>query len=122
MVVSARLVLRYYSFREKLLALERGDIVMTDVLARVKAVLASTPTHWLNMTEGLPVDLLNHTPATGEWAATECLIHLLDTEHICPARVHALLTGHTIPPFDPATPSTTDTPSAPRKLASRLQG
>ncbi len=38
---------------------------MTDVLARVKAVLASTPTRWLNMTEVLPVDLLNRQPAAG---------------------------------------------------------
>jgi hypothetical protein len=64
---------------------------MTDVLARVKAVLASTPTRWLNMTEVLPVDLLNRQPAAGAWFATECLIHLLDTEHIFPARVQAEL-------------------------------
>src|SRR5258708_23942104 len=122
MVVSARLVLRYYSFREKLLALERGDIVMTDVLARVKAVLASTPTHWLNMTEVLPVDLLNHSPATGEWSATECLIHLLDTEHIFPARVQALLAGQALPAFDPDTHVTTDTTTSPAKLSPESAG
>ena len=67
---------------------------MTDVLAMVKAVLAPTATRWLDMTEGLPVDLLNRPPAVGEWSASECLIHLLDTEHIFPARAQALK-----PPF-----------------------
>ena len=95
---------------------------MTDVLARVKAVLASTPTRWLNMTEVLPVDLLNHSPATGEWSATECLIHLLDTEHIFPARVQALLAGQAIPAFDPDTQGTKDTTSSPGKLAAEFVG
>jgi hypothetical protein len=122
MAVPTRSLLRYYSSREKFLALERGDIVMTDVLARVKAVLASTPTHWLNMTEVLPVDLLNHSPATGEWSATECLIHLLDTEHIFPARVQALLAGQAIPAFDPDTQGTKDTTSSPGKLAAEFAG
>ena len=82
---------------------------MTYVLAKVKAVLASTPTRWLNMTEVLPVDLLNRQPAAGAWSATECLIHLLDTEHIFPARVQALLAGQAIPAFDPDTQGTKNT-------------
>jgi hypothetical protein len=95
---------------------------MTDVLARVKAVLASTPTRWLNMTEVLPVELLGHPPATGEWSATECLIHLLDTEHIFPARVQALMAGQAIPAFDPDTQGTKDTTSSPGKLAAEFAG
>ena len=89
---------------------------MTDVLAKVKAVLASTATRWLNMTEVLPVDLLNRPPAA------ECLIHLLDTEHIFPARVQALLAAQAIPAFDPDTQGTKDTTSSPGKLAAEFAG
>ena len=93
---------------------------MTDVLDMVKAVLASTATRWLNLTEALPVDLLNRQPAAGEWSATECLIHLLDTEHIFPARVQALLTGQAIPAFDPDTQGTKNTSSSPEKLGAEF--
>ena len=93
---------------------------MTDVLDMVKAVLASTATRWLTMTEVLPVDLLSHPPAAGEWSAIECLIHLLDTEHIFPARVQALLAGQAIPAFDPGTQGTKNTPSSPRELATEF--
>jgi uncharacterized damage-inducible protein DinB len=93
---------------------------MIDVLDMVKAVLASTATRWLNLTEALPVDLLNRQPAAGEWSATECLIHLLDTEHIFPARVQALLTGQAIPAFDPDTQGTKNTSSSPEKLAAEF--
>ena len=93
---------------------------MTDVLEMVGAVLATTPKRWLNMTETLPVDLLNRKPAALEWSATECLIHLLDTEHIFPARLQALLAGQAIPAFDPDTQGTKDTWSSPGKLASEF--
>ncbi len=93
---------------------------MTDALAMVKAVLATTATRWLNMTEVLPVDLLNRPPTAGEWSATECLLHLLDTEHIFPARVQALLAGHALPAFDPDTQGTKNTTSSPGKLASEF--
>lgn len=95
-------------------------MILTDVLAMVKAVLATTATRWLDMTEGLPVDLLNRPPAVGEWSASECLIHLLDTEHIFPARVQALLTGQAIPAFDPDTQGTKDTTSSPGELAAEF--
>ncbi len=93
---------------------------MTDVLVMVKAILSTTATRWLNIAEVLPIDLLNRQPATGEWSATECLIHLLDTEHIFPARVQALLTGQAIPAFDPDTQGTKNTPSSPEKLATEF--
>src|SRR5260370_35428919 len=93
---------------------------MTDVLDRVKAVLASTATRWLTMTEVLPVDLLNCPPAAGEWSGIECLIHLLDTEHIFPARLQALLSGQAIPAFDPGTLGTKNKPSTPRDRATAL--
>jgi uncharacterized damage-inducible protein DinB len=93
---------------------------MTDVLVMVKAVLATTATRWLNLTEALPIDLLNRQPAAGEWSATECLIHLLDTEHIFPARVQAFLTGQAIPAFDPDAQGTKETTPSPGKLASEF--
>lgn len=93
---------------------------MTDMLVMVKAVLSTTATRWLNMTEALPIDLLNRQPAAGEWSATECLIHMLDTEHIFPARVQAILAGQAIPAFDPDTQGTKDTISSPGKLAAKF--
>lgn len=94
---------------------------MTDVLAMVKAVLATTPTRWLNMTETFPTDLLNRPPAEGEWSATECLIHLLDTERYAfPSRVQALLTGQAIAAFDPDTQGTKNSPASPEELASEF--
>lgn len=93
---------------------------MTDVLDIVKAVLATTPPRWLNLTKMLPVNLLNRQPAPGEWSATECLIHLLDTEHIFPARVQAILAGRAIPAFDPGTQGTKNTVSSPEQLATEF--
>lgn len=93
---------------------------MTDVLAMVKAVLATTAPRWLNMTKTLPVDLLNRQPAVSEWSATECLIHLLDTEHIFPTRVQALLAGQAIPAFDPESQGTKNIASSPEQLATEF--
>jgi uncharacterized damage-inducible protein DinB len=95
---------------------------MTDVLDTVKAVLATTAPRWLNLTKTLPVDLLNRQPAAGGWSATECLIHLLDTEHIFPVRVQAFLAGQTIPAFDPETQGTKNEASSPEQLATEFAG
>jgi uncharacterized damage-inducible protein DinB len=94
--------------------------MMTDVLTMVKAVLATTAPRWLTMTTTMPVDLLNRQPAISEWSATECLIHLLDTEHIFPARVQALLAGQAIPAFDPDTQGTKHTTLSPAELATEF--
>ena len=93
---------------------------MTDALDMVKAVLATTAPRWLNMTKTLPVDLLNRQPAAGEWSATECLIHLLDVEHIFPFRVQAILAGQAIPAFDPDTQGTKNTASSPEQRPTNL--
>jgi DinB family protein len=94
---------------------------MTDVLVMVKAALSTTATRWLNLTEVVPIELLNRQPAAGEWSATECLIHLLDTEqHIFPVRVQAFLTGQAISAFDPDTQGTKDSTSSPVKLAAEF--
>ncbi len=72
------------------------------------------------MTKTLPIDLLNRPPAVGEWSATECLIHVLDTEHIFPTRVQALLAGQAIPAFDPESQGTKNTATSPEQLASEF--
>jgi uncharacterized damage-inducible protein DinB len=72
------------------------------------------------MTEVLPVDLLNRQRAAGAWSATKWLIHLLDTEHIFPARVQALLAGQVIHAFDPDRQGTKNTIASPGKLAAEF--
>jgi hypothetical protein len=72
MAVPTRPLLRYYDSREMFLVLEREDTAMIDVLARVKAALASTATRWLNMTEVLPVD-----PSGTSWPFFLAFPHLL---------------------------------------------
>src|SRR5947207_13701578 len=95
-------------------------MVMNDVLDMVKAVLATTAPRWLNLIKTLPVDLLNRQPAAGEWSATECLIHLLDTEQIFSVRVQAFLAGKAISAFDPDTQGTKNTASSPEQLATEF--
>jgi uncharacterized damage-inducible protein DinB len=90
---------------------------MTDVLDTVKSLLATTAPRWLQMTKRLPTDLLNRRPGAGQWSATECLIHLLDTEQIFPVRVQALLAGQAIPAFDPDAQGTKHSASSPEHLA-----
>ena len=90
---------------------------MTDVLEMVTSILITTPMRWSHMTEMLPAELLNRRPAEGEWSATECLIHLLDTEHIFPARVQAIMAGRAFPAFDPDTQGTKGTTASPAQLA-----
>jgi uncharacterized damage-inducible protein DinB len=90
---------------------------MTDVLEMVTSVLVTTPARWLNLTETLPAELLNRPPAVGEWSAMECLIHLLDTEHIFPARVQAIMAGRAFPGFDPDTQGTKHVTASPEHLA-----
>jgi uncharacterized damage-inducible protein DinB len=90
---------------------------MTDLLPMVKAVLSTTALRWLQLTKRLPDDLLKRKPAAGEWSATECLIHMLDTEHIFPARVEAILAGKDIPNFDPDSEGPKYTDPVPAQLA-----
>jgi DinB superfamily len=90
---------------------------MTDELDMVKAVLATTAPRWLNLTKTLPVDMLNCQPAIGEWSATECL---LDTEHIFPVRMQAILAGQAMPAFDPDGQGTKNTTSSPEQLATEF--
>ncbi|MGZ3611368.1 MAG: DinB family protein [Ktedonobacteraceae bacterium] len=91
---------------------------MNNLLETVKAVLSSTTTHWLSLTENLPEDLLARKPLPNEWSALDCLCHLLDTERwIFPKRVQALLAGKNIAGFDPDKQGTHYTGQDPKKLS-----
>ncbi len=73
-----------------------------DLLMEVRTVLQTTPVRWTDLTRTLPDELLNRTPSQGEWAALDCLQHLVDTERwVFPVRVKAFLAGEDFPAFDP---------------------
>ena len=75
---------------------------MNNLLETVKAILSTTTTRWLSLTDSLPEDLLARHPLPNEWSAMDCLCHLLDAERwIFPMRVQALLTGEDFLGFDP---------------------
>ncbi len=94
---------------------------MDDLLPWTRAVLATTPARWLQLTETLPIDLLNRPPAPGEWSAVECLRHLLDTERsVFPVRVRAFLAGQDFAAFDPDTEGSPDAGQTPAELAAEL--
>ncbi|MBA3945727.1 MAG: DinB family protein [Herpetosiphonaceae bacterium] len=88
---------------------------MSNTLARVRAILITTPLRWNQLIEAVPEDLLHAPPAPGEWSALDCLQHLLDTERLVfPVRLEALRRGHGFPDFDPMQQGTggTDAPAA----------
>jgi uncharacterized damage-inducible protein DinB len=69
---------------------------------QVQAILSTTPERWQRLVSTLPVDLLTHSPAAGEWSALKCLQHLLDAERLnFPVRFRAFLAGQDFTPFDP---------------------
>lgn len=75
---------------------------MDNLLQSVHAVLSSTPTRWLSLTEALPAELLTRPPAPSEWSALNCLQHLLDAERLVfPVRLQCLLAGQDFAAFDP---------------------
>ncbi|MCB2178612.1 DinB family protein [bacterium] len=73
-----------------------------ELLKVSRTVLQTTPLRWANLTGTLSDELLNRPPAEGEWAALDCLQHLVDTERwVFPIRVKAFLAGEDFPAFDP---------------------
>lgn len=74
---------------------------MSETMARIRAVLSTTPQRWTQLAETLPAELLRRRPAPAEWSALECLQHIVDTEQIFPQRVAALRQAQDIPAFDP---------------------
>ncbi len=97
---------------------------MEDMLSQIRAVLTTTPARWQQLTGTLPADLLGRAPVEGEWSATDCLKHLLDTERfVFPARVHAFMQGQErFAAFNPdAQPAPTEPPSATEMAVSFAQ-
>jgi DinB superfamily len=75
---------------------------MSELVESVRAVLESNAKRWLAFAEMVPEDLLGRPPAAGEWSATACLQHLVDTERwVFPTRLRAFLEGSDIQAFDP---------------------
>lgn len=94
---------------------------MESLLAQIRAVLTTTPTRWLALTQTLPADLLARAPAPGEWSAVDCLRHVLDAERsVFPVRVQAFLRGEDLQAFDPDTEGTPNTGQAPAALAAEF--
>jgi hypothetical protein len=79
------------------------DQMADDILSWAATTLATTPARWLQLVQSVPAVLLLERPAPREWAALECLQHLVDTERLSmPVRVKALLAGQPFPGFNPA--------------------
>ena len=96
---------------------------MDNLLVHLTAVLSTTPPRWHQLTQTFPDELLRRKPASGEWSALECLVHLLDLDRmVFPPRVQAFLAGEDFPAFDPDTQGTklTDDLSA-RDLAHQFE-
>jgi hypothetical protein len=80
---------------------------LNTVLERVQAILSTTPERWQKLVSTLPIDLLTHPAAAGEWSALNCLQHLVVTERqVFPVRFRAFLTGQGFSDFDPNQPHT----------------
>ena len=91
---------------------------MDELLPQLRAILATTPSRWLSLTEQLPDNLLTRPPAPGEWSAVECLRHLRDAERdVFPVRVRAFLAGEDLVPYDPDAAMTAGSSESPSELA-----
>jgi hypothetical protein len=75
---------------------------MSDLLALVRSMLASTPDRWAALAR---VDdaVLTRRPESGEWSAVQALQHVVDTEAgVFRSRVVAIRDGaESFPAFDP---------------------
>ena len=89
-----------------------------EMLPRVRSVLATTPARWSAMTVEIPVDLLERSPAPGEWPAVDCLRHLRDAERdVFHVRVRAFRAGQDLEPYDPETQGSAPRGESPAALA-----
>lgn len=94
------------------------DAILLD---HVRAVLSITPARWQNLTSTLPAELFSRQPLAGEWAAAECLRHLLETErHVFPVRTRAFLEGKDFTPFDPRAQDSGEASQEPAQLAAEF--
>lgn len=75
---------------------------MERLIADVASVLGASPGRWSELAERVDANLLERRPGPQQWAAIQCLQHVVDTERgAFPARVVALLEGRDFPAFDP---------------------
>jgi hypothetical protein len=82
-------------------------------------MLSTTAGRWTTLTTTVPADLLTRPAAPGEWSATQCLGHLLDTEAmVFPVRLRVFIDGgDSFPNFDPDTQGRDYSGMTPAKLA-----
>jgi hypothetical protein len=96
---------------------------MDDLIATVRAVLASTPMRWQGLARHVPADLFAREPAPGEWSALECLQHIVDTEEaVFAVRVQAFLEGREFAAFNPDQDGGQSAGLAPLELAESFAG
>ena len=93
---------------------------MEDTLLRVRPILETTPTRWVNLTKAIPFDLLSEAPAPGQWSALQCLQHLVDIERVFQSRLRAFREGHDFSAFNPDEEGTKTDESTSSDLATRL--
>jgi DinB superfamily len=53
---------------------------LTSLIPAARSMLAATPGRWSALAT-VDAALLARRPAPGEWSATQCLQHVVDTEH-----------------------------------------
>jgi len=102
---------------------DEGGDAMTELVPRVRAVLATTTSHWLLLAETLSPEALHRPPAPGEWSAMGCLGHLRDAERdVFHVRVRAFLAGQDLLPYDPDTQESAKAEETPMELAKDFAG
>jgi hypothetical protein len=75
---------------------------MENLLERARTILVTTGPRWRTLAVSVDAALLSRAPAPGEWSATDCLRHLVETErNVFPVRVRCFLEGRDFTAFDP---------------------
>jgi hypothetical protein len=99
----------------------RNESVDESFIPSVLALLATTPLLWLSLSTMLPPAVLERPAADGEWSASACLSHLVDTErYVFPARVRAILDGRDLPAFDPERQGSNPDETGPAAMAAEF--
>jgi hypothetical protein len=96
---------------------------MSDLLAQVRSMLASTPDRWAALGR-VDDEVLARRPEPGEWSALQALQHLVDTEAgVFRVRLVAIRDGaESFPGFDPDAEGHVDHPEGTvAELATRLK-
>lgn len=74
---------------------------MDEIITRVRAILETTPLRWQNLALNLSLQQLSEPPAAGEWSGLDCLLHMIDIEHVFSSRLVAFREGRDFPGFNP---------------------